>query len=99
MTSDIRSIAWQQRRRDRKPVLIKNGLEEPFSGSATELVHRTRAITLISRDGAEVQVSVRRTLGPDSWEGEVLRAAPTSSSLRIGALVSFEASHIQGGTV
>jgi len=99
MTSDIRSIAWQHRSPGRKPALIKNGLEEPFPGSVTELVGQTRAVTLISRDGAEVQVSVLRTLGPDSWEGEVLRVAPTAISLRVGTLVSFESSHVQGGTV
>ncbi len=99
MDSSIHSIAWQRRAPGQPLVLIKNGLEEPYSGSAAELVGRTRAVTLIARDGAEVQVGVRRTLGPESWEGEILRIAPTSSGLEVGATVSFEASHVQGGTV
>ena len=99
MDSSIHSISWQRRAPGQSPVLIKNGLEEPYSGSTAELVGRTKAVTLISRNGAEVQVAVRRSLGPESWEGEVLRIAPTSSGLKVGATVSFEASHVQGGTV
>jgi hypothetical protein len=99
MDASIHSISWQRRAPGHSPVLIRNGLEEAYSGTPAELVGRTRAITLIARDGAEVQVGVLRTLGPESWEGEILRIAPTSSGLKIGATVSFEASHVQGGTI
>ena len=99
MDASIHSISWQRRAPNRSPVLIKNGLEEPYSGTAAELVSRTRAVTLVARDGAEVQVAVRRTVGPESWEGEILRIAPTSSGLKVGATVSFEAAHVQGGTI
>ncbi len=99
MDSSIRSIVWQRRAPNQPPVLIKHGLEEGYAGSVAELIGRTRSVTLISRDGAEVQVGVRKPLGPDSWEGEILRIAPTSSGLNVGATVSFEASDVQGGTL
>ena len=99
MDASIHSISWQRRAPNQSPVLIENGREELYSGSTAELVSRTRAVTLIARDGAEVQVAVRRTLGPESWEGEILRIAPTSSGLKVGATVSFEESHVQGGTI
>jgi hypothetical protein len=94
-----RSITWQRRAPDRPPVVIKNGLEEPYGGTVADLVAATKALTLISRDGAEVQVVVRRTVHADAWEGEIVRVGPTSAGLLIGATVSFEASHIQGGTL
>jgi gamma-glutamyltranspeptidase len=90
---------WQRRAPGRAPVVIKNGLEEPYRGTVAELVAATRALTLISRDGAEVQVVVRRTVHPDYWEGEILRVGPTGAGLTVGATVSFEASDIQGGTI
>ena len=99
MDSSIHSISWQRRAPGQSPVLIKNGVEEPYSGSVAELLGQSRAVTLIARDGAEVQVGVRRTLGPESWEGEILRTAMTSSGLAVGTTVSFEASHVQGGTI
>jgi hypothetical protein len=99
MDPSMFSIAWQRRAPSRSPVLIKNGIEEVYPGTTAELVTRARAVTLITRDGAEVQVGVRRTLGPESWEGEVLRVAPTGAGIQVGATVAFEVSHVQSGTV
>jgi hypothetical protein len=93
----MRSIAWQLRTPGHRPFVSTNGFEEPFDGTLQELVTSTKALTLLSRDGAEVTVAVQRRLGDDSWEGEVLRVATTDSGLRLGAIVSFEGSHIQGG--
>ena len=99
MNDNLHSIAWQRRPPGQSPALIRHGLEERFGGTVAELVARTKAITLVSRDGAEVQVVVRRTLGPDAWEGEVLRVAPTDSGLKVGTTVAFEGLHVHGGTV
>jgi len=99
MNAQTHSITWQRRQAGESPTLIRNGLEERFSGSMAELVKSTSAVTLLTRDGAEVQVQVRHALGSDSWEGTIVRVAPTNSSLKLGATVSFEASHVQSGSV
>jgi hypothetical protein len=99
MDARIHSISWLRRAPGQAPVLVRNGLEELYSGSVADLICLTKAVTLIARDGAEVQVAVRRMLGPETWEAEILRFAPTSFGLKVGATVSFEASHVQGGTI
>ena len=99
MGANIHSILWKRREPGQSLVLIKNGLEQPYTGSPGDLVSHTTAVTLVARDGAEVQVAVRRSLGPELWEGEILRVALTSSGLKVGATVSFEAPDVQGGTI
>jgi hypothetical protein len=82
-----------------RPVTITNGLERAYEDSVESLVRTAKALTLLTRDGAEVQVAPRRQLEDGSWEGEVLRAAVLPLALRVGTIVHFYLSSVQGGTV
>ncbi|SRR6266853_1295763 len=99
MATDPRSIAWQLRTPEGRLFVTRHGLEEPFAGTLQDLVANTKAVTLLSRDGAEVTVAVRRSLGDQSWDGEILRVAQTDSRLKVGMIVSFDGSHIQCGVL
>ena len=91
-------MIWKPRQRA-APIVTTNGLERSFTGSMTELVAQCKAVTLTPRLGGMVQVRVVRVVGPESWEGEILQVSPASSTLKVGQAVTFEASHVVGGTL
>jgi hypothetical protein len=78
---------------------ITNGLERPYEGSVPELVALAKSITLLTRHGAEVQMSASRELKDGWWEGQVVRAASSSDAPAIGTWLSFHLSHVLGGTL
>jgi len=90
---------WQTRDRSDFLVAIRHGLESKYGGSLDALVEEASALTLLTRQGGEVNVRVTRSLGDGTWEGEVLRAAAASDAPALGTIVSFRGEHIMAGTL
>ena len=90
---------WRERPDNQAPVAITNCLERPYEGSVPELVALAKSITLLTRQGAEVQLSASRELEDGWWEGEVVRAATSPDAPAIGTRVPFHLSHVLGGTL
>src|SRR5215831_8848552 len=98
MTS-IEGAGWQERRPSQRAVTVKNGLESVYDGTVESLIKSAKALTLMTRAGGEVNIALRGELGPDSWEGEVLRAAPATDSPPLGSIVKFRSQNVFGATL
>ena len=90
---------WQERRPHEFAVSIRHGLESRYDGSVEVLVREARSLTLLTKSGAEVNVSMKRELGDGSWEGEVVRAATAEEAPRLGGIVRVRSEHVIGGTL
>jgi hypothetical protein len=97
MTSNSRTIAWQDRLPHDKPVAIHSGIERPWDGSVPDLLEHATAVSLKTRDGAEVQVGNLHLIGADWWEGDVLRAA--AGAVAPGRRVAFGCLHVLAATI
>ena len=90
---------WQERRPDQFAVAIRHGLESSYDGSVEALVAEAKSLTLLTKSGAEVNVSMRRELSHGSWEGEVLRSAKADDAPPLGGIVRFRSENVIGGTL
>jgi hypothetical protein len=94
-----RKDCWQERRPDEFAVAIRHGLESRYNGSVEALVAEAKSLTLLTRSGAEVNVSMKRQLGDGSWEGDVLRSAKAEDAPPLGGIIRFRSENVFGGTL
>lgn len=90
---------WQERRPHEFAVSIRHGLESKYDGSVEALVAEAKYLTLLTKSGAEVNVSMKRELCDGSWEGEVLRSAKADDAPPLGGIVLFRSENVIGGTL
>ena len=96
---DASSIVWQQRRRSDRPVSIRNGCEDAWSGSTTELLGSAHSVTLLTRLGSEVIVGHLQPLAGGWWKGVILKFAPGAGHLTLGGDVHFHEDNVLGATI
>lgn len=90
---------WQERRPHEFAVSIRHGLESKYDGSVEALVAEAKSLTLLTKSGAEVNVSMKRKLGDGSWEGEVLRSPKAEDAPPLGGIIRFRPENVKGGTL
>ena len=95
---DVRSIVWQQRRRSDRPVSIRNGFEDAWTGSTAELLGSAHSVTLLTRPGSEVIVGSLQPLADGWWKGVIMKFAPGAEHLMLGEDVRFHEDNVLGAT-
>lgn len=93
------SIVWQERSESDKPVAIRNGLENVWSGSTAELLGLADSVTLLTRLGSEVIVGDLRRSADGWWSGVIMKFAPGAGRLKLGEDVRFHEDNVLGATI
>jgi hypothetical protein len=99
MTNTDRTVLWQERAPHDKAAVIHHGLERAWDRSIPELLSSARAVTLMTRTGAEVQVGNLHPIAVDWWEADVLRVGPPAGALAPGKRIGFGSAHVFGATL